>query len=320
MLNKKARKILRTVDVLIILVAISVAATVRISYSLYSPGGYEQKIAFFKPVIDKMLKKGGDSTFIYSLITDIRTKFNERYVKINVTGFLKKADYSNNYNSFSVRKCREFIRINFNVLDKCEKEYNIPKEVITSVLWVETKHGSYLGDNHLPSVYISTAMCDQPEFIELNKKELHNSYIGDTSELPALEKKIIDRAKKKSNWAINELLYLGKINKAATIPVLDLNGSWAGAFGLSQFLPSSYFNWAVDGNGDGVIDLFNVEDAIYSVANYLKKNGWSDTYESWRKSVFHYNNSNDYVDAILKLANKLEVSSIKGAASGAEGK
>ena len=302
------------------MVAVVVASTVRVSYSLYNPGGYEQKIAFFKPVIDKLLKKGADSSFIYSLITDSKTKFNERYVKINVTGFLKKVDYSNNYNSFSIRKCREFIRRYFDILDKCEKEYNVPKEVITSVLWVETKHGSYLGDNHIPSVYLSTAMCDQPEFIELNKKELHNNYIGDTSEIPALEKKISERAKKKSNWAVNELIYLGKINKSATIPVMELSGSWAGAFGLSQFLPSSYFNWAVDGNGDGVIDLFNVEDAIYSVANYLKKNGWEDSYESWRKAVHHYNNSDDYVNAILKLASKLEISSIKTAAMGTDGK
>ncbi|MCI0474490.1 MAG: lytic murein transglycosylase [Ignavibacteria bacterium] len=309
---------MRTIDILIILIAVVIAATVKISYSTLRPGSYEQKAAFFKPVIDKLIKRGADSSFIFTVINDKRTKFNEKYVKINVTGYLKKVDYSSNYNSFSVRKSRQFIRENKVLLDKCEKEFKVPKEVITAVLWVETKHGSYLGDNHIASVYLSTAMCDQSEFIELNKKELHENFAGDSSELAELEKKISERAKKKSRWAINELVYLSKINKSATIPVLDLNGSWAGAFGLSQFLPSSYFNWAVDGNGDGVIDLFNKDDAIFSVANYLKQNGWSDSYDSWKKAIYHYNNSKDYVDAILKLASKLEISSIRNAAMGPE--
>ncbi|MCL5991695.1 MAG: lytic murein transglycosylase [Bacteroidetes bacterium] len=320
MLNKLARKILRSVDILVISIAVVIAATVRISYSSFYPGGYDQKAAFFKPVIDRLIKKGADSSFIFSMINDKRTKFNERYVKINVTGYLKKVDYSSNYNAFSIRKSRQFIRENRDILNKCEDEFGVPKEVITSILWVETKHGSYLGDNHIASVYLSTAMCDQPEFVELNKKELHETFVDDTSELSNLEKKISERARKKSRWAVNELIYLSKINNAATVPVLDLNGSWAGAFGLSQFLPSSYFNWAVDGNGDGVIDLFNTADAIYSVANYLKQNGWSDSYNSWKKAIYHYNNSNDYVDAILKLASKLEISSIRGAAMGTDGK
>ncbi|OGU12475.1 MAG: hypothetical protein A2X61_02655 [Ignavibacteria bacterium GWB2_35_12] len=320
MLNKLARKILRSVDILIISIAVVIAATVRISYSSFYPGGYDQKAAFFKPVINKLIKKGADSSFIFAMINDNRTKFNERYVKINVTGYLKKVDYSSNYNAFSVRKSRQFIRENRYILNKCEKEFGVPKEVITAVLWVETKHGSYLGDNHIASVYLSTAMCDQPEFIELNKKELHETFTGDTAELSGLEKKISERARKKSRWAVNELVYLSKINKSATVPVLDLNGSWAGAFGLSQFLPSSYFNWAIDGNGDEVVDLFNIEDAIYSIANYLKKNGWSDSYDSWKKAIYHYNNSNDYVDAIFRLASKLEISTIRGAAMGADGK
>lgn len=63
-----------------------------------------------------------------------------------------------------------------------------------------------------------------------------------------------------------------------------------GAFGLCQFLPSSYLSFAIDGNGDGVVDLFNVEDVIFSVANYLKKHGWSDSFYHKVSALYAYNN------------------------------
>jgi membrane-bound lytic murein transglycosylase B len=64
---------------------------------------------------------------------------------------------------------------------------------------------------------------------------------------------------------------MSEIEKKYNINFNDINGSWAGAFGIPQFLPSSFLKFAVDGNGDGVIDLFDMEDAIYSVGNYLCK-------------------------------------------------
>lgn len=56
---------------------------------------------------------------------------------------------------------------------------------------------------------------------------------------------------------------------------LDLKGSFAGAMGYGQFMPSSYKQYAVDFNGDGHINLWDPEDAIGSVANYFKAHGWT---------------------------------------------
>lgn len=257
---------------------------------------------FFKPVVDKMIKRGVDTNFINHLLQSQNTQFNDKYVKINVTGFLGKPDYSKHYNSTAVSKSKSFLNDNIDILKNAENEYGVPKEVITSILYLETRHGGYLGYHHIPSVYLSTAMANQPEYIKMNKKELRRKFKGNKSELPELDKKIEKRAEKKANWALNQLVALEIVDTLLPVPVLELEGSWAGAFGISQFLPESYVKWAVDGNDDNVVNLFEVEDAVFSVANYLKTNGWGETKKEKRAAVFHYNNSTAYVNAVLKLA------------------
>lgn len=261
-----------------------------------------EKEEFFQPVIDKLTERGVDSNFIYKLIDHSSTEFNEKFVLINVTGYLKKADYSENYNDRSITKSKNFLNKNLAVLQLAELKYGVPKEVITSVLWVETRHGSFLGKSHVASVYLSTAMCNEKKYLDINIQNLRNNFDGSEEELQKLEKKIIERSEKKANWALDQLVAMAKIDSALKFNPLEIRGSWAGAFGISQFLPTSYLQWAVDGNGDGIINLFSLPDAIFSVANYLHSNGWGDEESDQRKAVFHYNNSNAYVDAVLKLA------------------
>lgn len=65
----------------------------------------------------------------------------------------------------------------------------------------------------------------------------------------------------------------------------DMKGSWAGAMGQSQFMPSSFLNFAADGNGDGKKDIWDSEaDVFASTANYLAKSGWDDKY-TWGRQV-----------------------------------
>ena len=85
-------------------------------------------------------------------------------------------------------------------------------------------------------------------------------------------------------------------------------GSYAGALGIPQFMPSSILGYAKDGNKDGKIDMLNHEDAMASVANYLKRNGWRPglSEEKAKKVVYSYNHSKYYVATILKIAKLLE--------------
>ena len=88
---------------------------------------------------------------------------------------------------------------------------------------------------------------------------------------------------------------------------MEVEGSWAGAFGLPQFIPTSYWDYAVDGNNDGKVDLSVEDDAIYSIGNYLNRFGWRRSIpEEKKKSVLRrYNNSGLYVDTVLAAAKRI---------------
>lgn len=245
---------------------------------------------------------GVDTSFVRELITSPQTQFDTTLVSINVTNFASKPDYSHNYNAYSLKHVRQFLSDNATVLSQAEQQYNVPAEAIAAILWVETKHGRYTGKHHIPSVYLSVALSSEPEFIERNVERVITGPGADTLSRDSIRALVERKAEKKVRWAISQLQALQHIAKDGTLDVHRLRGSWAGAFGLSQFLPSSYRSWAVDGDADGDIDLYSTSDAVFSVANYLQKNGWGSTEADQRKAVFHYNNSTAYVDAVLRLA------------------
>jgi membrane-bound lytic murein transglycosylase B len=277
----------------------------RIGFSFINFPTNLDKNKFFQSVIEQLLKSGADTNFVYSLIKHPKTEFKKKFVRINVIGYLNKTDYSQYYSDFAVQQCLDFINQYYRLLNKCEISYSIPKSFITSILWIESKFGKYLGSYHIPSVYLSTAMAAEPEYIEQNKNYLLENYLADNKQLEELSQKIKERSIKKSQWAINELLALGQMAKS-NLPFNDYKCSWAGAFGIPQFLPSSFIKYAVDGNADGKINLFDINDAIASTANYLILNGWSLDKQSQQNAIFKYNNSSDYVYAVQTLAHKID--------------
>jgi membrane-bound lytic murein transglycosylase B len=254
--------------------------------------------------LDVVTARGVDSAFAVRLITDPETQFNKSLVRINVTNFTLKPNYAHNYDAAGVRRVRGFIREHDSVLSACEAQYGVPKEVIASIIWVETKYGRVLGRHHLPSVYLSVALASEPEFIEQNLQAVIGDSIREAQRIDSVRALITAKAQRKTKWAIEQIKAMEVVERQQGLDILSLRGSWAGAFGLPQFLPSSYQRWARDGNNDGRIDLFNLTDAMHSVGNYLRSNGWADTDESHKAAVRHYNNSSAYVHAVLTLAEK----------------
>lgn len=85
----------------------------------------------------------------------------------------------------------------------------------------------------------------------------------------------------------------------------EIQGSWAGAFGLCQFIPTSFILFGVDGDGDGRIDLFNEPDAIMSTANYLSTHGYGASSKSRLRAAKSYNpGDKEYGKAVIAYAKK----------------
>lgn len=77
--------------------------------------------------------------------------------------------------------------------------------------------------------------------------------------------------------------------------------SFAGATGPMQFLPSTFRHYGIDGNGDGIKDITNVEDAVFAAANYLKACGYSDV----KKALWGYNPSQSYYNKVTSVARSI---------------
>ncbi len=125
-------------------------------------------------------------------------------------------------------------------LQRASQQFGVPSEYILGILAVETTFGGFVG-NHRVLDALTTLAFDYQRRGDYFRSELENFLVMTRSES-------IDPAK----------------------PV----GSFAGAMGLGQFMPSSFLQWAVDFNGDGRRDLWNAEDAIGSVAHYFAQHGW----------------------------------------------
>jgi len=247
---------------------------------------------------------GVDSAFLERLVAAPATMFQPRVLKLNVTNFAQKPDYSFNHNKMGVRKVREFVSANEAVLSEAEKRFDVPAAVIASILWVETKFGTVMGTTHVPSVYISLMLATDSAIVEQHVQSVMSDLEIDSTKIDSVRGFVQAKATKKTRWAAEQLKALDSIQRDGTMNIMTLRGSWAGAFGLSQFLPSSYRQWAVDGNNDKEINLDHLSDAIHSVANYLATNGWGPTIRQRRAAVHHYNNSQAYVDAVFTLAGK----------------
>ncbi len=265
----------------------------------------------FEPVLKHMLAAGIDTTFAVDIIEDNNTEFLERMVRINVVGTVKPADYSQFLDQETVGLAKPFYLKHDSVFTVLEEKYGVPGHTIAALMWIETRHGGYTGYNNVASVYLSLAMANEPKYIQMNIDTLIARHKGSKSELDRLKDKIRSRAKSKARWAVEQLAALEKMHAMYHTSITSIEGSWAGAFGMSQFIPSSYVSYAIDGNGDGVVDLFNEYDAMHSVANYLKKHGWGSSKAQQEKAVYAYNRSKKYVGAVLGLAELLRKSSQK---------
>ena len=110
------------------------------------------------------------------------------------------------------------------------------------------------------------------------------TYVGKMDILSSLATLSFD--KRRSEFFTNELLTLLRLIENEQIDYKTLYGSWAGAFGFFQFMPSTMKNYAIDHDGNGYIDLKNNNDAYASASNYLNQIGWKSEKPCFYKIFF----------------------------------
>lgn len=140
-----------------------------------------------------------------------------------------------------IEQGKAFLKEHEKTLARAEQEFGVPASVIAAIIGVETRYGRHKGSYRVVDA-LATLAFDYPPRSTFFTSELEN--------------------------------YLLLVNEQQFNP-RDIKGSYAGAMGYGQFIPSSYRHYAIDYDGDGIADIIdNPVDAIGSVANYFKRHGW----------------------------------------------
>jgi membrane-bound lytic murein transglycosylase B len=160
---------------------------------------------------------------------------------------------------------RAFWEENQAFLSQTEQAYGVPAEIIVAIIGIETIYGRQLGNFRVKDV-LSTLAFSYPE--TPNKTAREQLFKDQLKELILL-------CWSEAGGNLPAKNTSQGVNSARFSSCLNQNSSYAGAIGLPQFMPSSIRSYAVDGDGDGRIDLRqSPKDAIVSVANFMKQHGW----------------------------------------------
>ena len=177
----------------------------------------------------------------------------------------------------SLKKLKQGLELyeqNQELINKIEKEFKVEKELMLALMGIETNFGNYVGKMDILSS-LATLSFD----------------------------------KRRSEFFTNELITLLKLIETKKVDHKSLYGSWAGAFGYFQFMPSTIDNYAIDYNNNKKINLKNNIDAFASAANYLSKIGWRTERPCFYKVVLKDNIPNKYLNtSAQKIKNKKKLS------------
>jgi membrane-bound lytic murein transglycosylase B len=255
----------------------------------------------FEKLIQKLVNDGFNREKIEKIFSSKEISFAPETVSLFFIHSESSLDYDQFASPKAIESALKYIGDNKDVLVKAEETFGVDKTIITAILLVETRLGSYLGTRTVINTLSTMAALSD----EALRERIWNS-IPDEKK-PAREA-FIKKAQDKINWGYSELKALLQYTEKEGVSPESIKGSYAGALGVSQFMPSNALRLAKDGNNDGKIDLFNHADAIFSVANYLKHHGWQPgiTRQRQHEILFRYNHSNYYVDTLLKISDKLK--------------
>ena len=176
-----------------------------------------------------------------------------------------------------LKKGVDFYNVNKNLINKIDAKFEIEKELLLSLMGIETNFGTYVGKMDILSS-LATLSYD----------------------------------KRRSKFFTNELITILKLVDEGVIDYKILYGSWAGAFGNFQFMPSTIKRYAIDYNRNNLIELKNNQDSFASAANYLKKMGWQKNKPCFIKIDINSNIPEKYLNtSARKIKNRKKLKFFK---------
>ncbi len=174
------------------------------------------------------------------------------------------------YSAYSVQKGKDYIVAHQAVFDQTEQDFGVRKEALAGLIAIETDFGKNAGTYPIFNVLYSRMM-----------RWPTTTWKAQADQLAAFIQYCIQ----------------------SNIDCYSVKGSYAGAFGIVQFMPNSLLSYGVDGDGNGVIDLSKEVDAIPSAANFLKKHGWDQ--DQLKALARYYGSSVGYPGIVLTYADLL---------------
>lgn len=195
-----------------------------------------------------------------------------------------------------INKGKEMLQQYGPVLARIEKQYGVDRYSVLAVWGMETNYGATMGGHNVISAIATLACC----------------------------------AHRRNDFYRRELIAALKILDAGHVTPENMIGSWAGAMGQTQFMPTNFNPYAADGDGDGRRDIWNsVPDALASTANFLRKHGWQPG-QGWGREapggsfkpagpngptfvttanyrvIKRYNNADSYALAVAHLSDRIK--------------
>jgi len=194
------------------------------------------------------------------------------------------------------RRCRTAHAAAF---ERAERAHGVSADVIAAIVYVETACGRNTGSHQIFYRLARLAMANAPTTLQRNIER----FPGDADAEMALR----ERARYLEATFYPEVRSLIELAKRSGIDPHGIRGSPSGAFGFPQFLPSSYRRFGADGDADGRVNLYDMDDAAASCARYFAAHGWRPGLSATerRQVVWAYNHSEAYVDTVLTLAARL---------------
>ncbi len=255
----------------------------------------------FELLKKRLIGDGFQAESVEKIYADPAVAFETRGVSL----FFVHRESTLNYDQFleprNLRSARNYMQTHQAALDAARKAYGVSPEIITAIILVETRLGTSVGGRSILNTLSTMASLEDPATRADFWKQ-----VPETGRLT--REKFESKADQKADWAYKELKSFLKYAEREGIAPAAVQGSYAGAFGICQFMPSNALTLAQDGNNDGRIDLFDHTDAIFSVARYLAHHGWNPGIDPEKayQVILRYNYSRYYANTILKISERLD--------------